>query len=151
MRKSGVYRNGTIFQKSIQLLEYADDVDIIGRIKRGVITAFSAIERESTKNGLAVNEGKAKYMLSTCRDARRIDSLVTADNHTFETVKELVYLTTKNNVSLEIKRGITLANKCYYGLNRQLCNRNLSRTTKLILCKTLFLLVILYVQRHGPY
>ena len=90
LRKAGVYRNGTIFQKSVQLLAYADDIDIIGRTKRDVTAAFSAIERESTKMGLAVNEGKTKYMLSTCRDARRIDSQFTADNYTFETVKEFV-------------------------------------------------------------
>ena len=42
--------------------------------------------------GLAVNEGKTKYMLSTSRDVRRIDSQITADNYTFETVKEFIYL-----------------------------------------------------------
>ena len=65
--------------------------------------------------GLAVNEGKTKYMFSsTSRDVRRIDSRITVDNYTFDTVKEFIYLgsavTTKNDVSLEIKRRITLAN-----------------------------------------
>ena len=45
---------------------------------------------------------------------------------------------------LGIKRRITLANRCYYGLNGQLSNRDLSRTTKLILYKTLILPVLLY-------
>ena len=49
-------------------------------------------------------------------DVRRIDSRITADNYTFDTVKEFIYLgsavTTKNDVSLEIKRRITLANRC---------------------------------------
>ena len=58
---------------------------------------------------------------------------------TFDTVKEFIYLgcavTTENDVNLEIKRMITLANRCYYGLNGQLSNRDLSRTTKLILYK----------------
>ena len=62
---------------------------------------------------LAVNENKTKYMLSTSRDARLIDSQITADNYTFDTVNEFIYLgsgfTTKNDVSLEIKRRITLA------------------------------------------
>ena len=53
---------------SFQLLAYDDDIDIIGRTKRDVTAAFSAIERESTKVGLAVNEGKTKYMFSISRD-----------------------------------------------------------------------------------
>ena len=44
-------------------------------------------------------------------------------------------LTTKNDVSLEFKRKITLGNRCYYGLKSQL--------TKLILYKTLILSVLL--------
>ena len=116
LRKAGVHCSGTIFQKIVHLLAYADDIDIIGRTKRDVTAAFGAIERESTKMGLAVSEGKTKYMFSTSRDVRCIDSRITADNYTFDTVKEFIYLgsavTTTNDVSLEIKRRITLANRC---------------------------------------
>ena len=56
---------------------------------------------------LAVNKDKTKYMLSSSRDVQRIGSQITAD-----IVKEFIYLdsavTTKNNVSLEIRY--------YYGL-----------------------------------
>ena len=45
LRKPGLHRNGTIFQKSVQLLAYADYIDIIGRDKWDVTAAFSAIER----------------------------------------------------------------------------------------------------------
>ena len=41
------------------------------------MSAFGAIERESTKMGLA--------------DVRRIDSRITVDNYTFDTVKEFIY------------------------------------------------------------
>ena len=49
----------TLFsQKSLQLLAYVDDINIIGYTKRDVTIAFSAIERESTKMSLTLNEGK---------------------------------------------------------------------------------------------
>ena len=54
----------TIFRKSIQLLANADNIDIIGHIKRDVTATLSAIDRESTKLSLGVNERKTKYMLS---------------------------------------------------------------------------------------
>ena len=59
-----------------------------------------------TKMNLAVYEGKTKYMLSINRDVRRLDSQITADSYTFDTVKEFIYLgsavTTENDVNLEI-------------------------------------------------
>ena len=78
--KAGVHRKGTIFYKSVQLLAYADDIDIIVRTMREVTTAFSAIERKSAKLGLAVNEGKTKYMLSTSVVVPRMGSQITANS-----------------------------------------------------------------------
>ena len=53
-------------------------------------------------------------------------------------------MATKNDVSLEIKSIITLANRYYYGLNRQLSSRALSRTIKLILYNMPIQPVLLY-------
>ena len=44
LRKARVHRNGIIFQKSVQLLAYADNIDIIGCSKPDVTAAFSGIE-----------------------------------------------------------------------------------------------------------
>ena len=60
LRRAGVQCNGTIFHKSVQLLKYTDDIDIIGRTKRDITVGFSTIKLESTKMGLAVNEDKIK-------------------------------------------------------------------------------------------
>ena len=46
----------------------------------------------TTKMGLAVKEGKTKYICSTSRNVRRIDSQTTADKYTFDTVKGFIYL-----------------------------------------------------------
>ena len=63
-------------------------------------------------------------------------------------VKEFIYLGTainiNNDIILEIKRRVTLANRCYFGLTRQLSSRDVSRATKLILYKALTLPVIHY-------
>ena len=77
--------------------------------------------------GLAVNVGKTMYMLSTSRD---VETRITADNYTFDTVKEFTADTNKTDVSVEIKRPITLANRCYCGLNGQLSKRDLSLRQK---------------------
>ena len=86
-------------------------------------------------------------MLSTSRDKQRIDSHITGNNYTFERVNEFIYLgccvTTKNDVSLAIKRMIILANKFFYGLSsREQAIEQ--QTTKLILYNTLMLTTILY-------
>ena len=52
-------------------------MNIIRRTKRDLTAAFSAIERESTKMAMAVNESKAKSMLSTSRNLRSIDPQIT--------------------------------------------------------------------------
>ncbi|XP_060665319.1 uncharacterized protein LOC132797575 [Drosophila nasuta] len=116
IRKAGVHRTGTILtNRCVQLLGYADDIDIIGRTKRDVTGAFGAIEKESAKVGLAVNMEKTKFMVCSSRESRRLDSQLTAENYSFGSVKEFIYLgtaiTSINDVSLEIKRRITLANR----------------------------------------
>jgi hypothetical protein len=67
---------------------------------------------------------------------------------TFEVVKEFVYLgslvTPNNDVSLEIQRRIQTANRCFFGLRKQLQSRHLLRPTKLIIYKTLIRPVLLY-------
>ena len=49
----------------MQLLAYADEINIIGTSKRAVNAAFSVIERKSAKVDLSVNDAKTKYMRST--------------------------------------------------------------------------------------
>ena len=91
LRKAGVHRNGTIFYKSVQLLLYADDIDIIGSTLRDVTAAFSAIEQEFAKRGLLLNEGKTKSMLTTSGVVSHMGSQITANSYNFDVVKEFIY------------------------------------------------------------
>ena len=64
----------------------------VGRTMRDVTGAFIAIERESAKMGLAVNEGKTKYMLTTGGVVPRMGSQITANSNNFDVVKEFILL-----------------------------------------------------------
>ena len=87
-------------------------------------------------------------MLSMRGDVSRMRSQISAYSYNFDVVKECIHLctaiNTNNDISLEIKRRVTLANRYYFGLNRQLSSRDLSRATKLTLYKVLILTVLLY-------
>ena len=50
----------------------------------------------------------------------------------------------KNDISLEVRRCITLANRCYFGLRKQLSKKALSWRTKICLYKSFMLPVLLY-------
>ena len=80
-------------------------------------------------------------LLSTSIDVRRIGSQLTADCYIFDLVKEFIYLgstlKTKNDISLDIKRKITLA-------ETSLSSRGLSRMTKVTLYKVPILHVLVY-------
>ena len=148
IRAADLRSTGNIFYKSFMLLAYADDVDIIGTNLRAISATFSSLEKESRRVGLLVNQDKTKYMLSTKKQNYRLGQHVKFDSYNFEVVKDFVYLgasiNNTNNISLEIQRRITLANRCYFGLNRQLSSRALSRRTKLSLYKSLILPVLIY-------
>ena len=98
-------------------LAYAADVDIIGRSICEVEAAFSEFAEEARSIGLVVNESKTKLLLLTATDTR-IGVSVEVGGYNFEVVKDFVYLgssiNTDNDISLEIRRRITLANRCYF-------------------------------------
>ncbi|GFV35733.1 reverse transcriptase domain-containing protein [Trichonephila clavipes] len=62
VRDSGLDRSGTLWNRSLQLLAYTDDIDIIGRSEKAVKEAFQALEISATNVGLTINEDKPKFM-----------------------------------------------------------------------------------------
>ena len=92
------------------------------------------------------------FYLLTAKDTS-IGVFVEIDGYNIEVVKDFVYLysslNTDNDISLEIRRRITLANRCYFGLWRQLSKKALSWRTKISLYKSLILPVLLYGAETG--
>ena len=100
-------------------LAYADDVEIIGRSDREVALAFSKFAEVARSIGLAVNESKTKYFSSSTAKDSSIGKSVEIDGYNFEVVKDLdSSINTDNDISLGIRRRITHANRCYYGLRK---------------------------------
>jgi hypothetical protein len=68
VRRANLQTTGTIYNKEIQLLAYADDIDIVGRSQSAVRNAYLALEGETAKVGLKINEPKTKYIIATRND-----------------------------------------------------------------------------------
>ncbi|XP_038116615.1 uncharacterized protein LOC119768902 [Culex quinquefasciatus] len=149
-RRAGVQRNGTLITKSHMLLGYADDIDIIGIDRRSVEEAFVPFKREAAKIGLTINTAKTKYLVAGRARGSAGDGVseVEIDGERYEVVDEFVYLgtlvTCDNDVSCEVKRRISAANRAFYGLRSQLRSRSLRTPTKITLYRTLILPVALY-------
>ncbi|GFY36949.1 reverse transcriptase domain-containing protein [Trichonephila inaurata madagascariensis] len=62
IRDAGKNTKGTIFSKSIPILAYVNDVDIIAKSRTALDKSILELERSARKMNLRVNMEKAKYM-----------------------------------------------------------------------------------------
>lgn len=107
--------------------------------------AFLALETAAKKLGLNVNEAKTKYMRI---GGGNMDGFIEIGPYKFERVNSFVYLGSElnshNDISKEIQRRITAANRCFFGLSKHFRSRFLSNRTKVTLYKTLVRPVLTY-------
>jgi hypothetical protein len=147
IRQLNIRMNGTIFNRSTQILAFADDIVIVGRSMRDMVQCFTRLADAASELGLVVNEEKTKYMLVS-KNPRNIQEIIQINNHTFEQVKEFTYLgslvNATNTTSDEIKRRIAIANRTVHGLQRHLKNKNIKRALKLNIYRTLIRPVLIY-------
>uniref|UniRef100_UPI001C064A5F reverse transcriptase domain-containing protein n=1 Tax=Acinetobacter baumannii TaxID=470 RepID=UPI001C064A5F len=94
IRSAGFDHRGTIFTRSVQLLGYADDIDIIGRSTATVSDAYTRLKRAAAGIGLEINASKTKYLLAggSDRDRARLGASVRINNDELEVVEEFAYL-----------------------------------------------------------
>ncbi|XP_052562347.1 uncharacterized protein LOC128092490 [Culex pipiens pallens] len=150
VRRAGIDTRGTICNRTVQLLAYADDIDIIARDLETVKRVYTALKTQAGRIGLAMNTTKTKYMKG--RGSKDVDpprlTPLAVDGDVLEEVSEFVYLgslvTADNDTSLEIRTRIHSANRAYFGLRKTLTSDRVQRATKLTLYKTLIRPVALY-------
>ncbi|GFV98692.1 putative endonuclease-reverse transcriptase [Trichonephila clavipes] len=61
-RDSNINTRGNILNKSIQLLAFADDIDIIARTPTALMQAFLSLEKDAFRMGLRIDKNKTKYI-----------------------------------------------------------------------------------------
>jgi hypothetical protein len=111
--------------KQTQLLAFADEINIVGRSSETVLDAYLALEAETVKIGMKINEQKTKYMIAAGnRTILDNEQIVAFGNKNFEVVNEFLNLgalvTPKNDVGVEIQQRIENANRCFCSLRKYL-------------------------------
>jgi sorting nexin-29 len=53
IRDAGINITGSMFHKSVQILAFADDIDVIGRTRKAMEEAFINLERAAKKDAPA--------------------------------------------------------------------------------------------------
>ena len=146
VRRADTRASNNIFTRSTQLLGYADDIDIVSRNVEDMKNSYINISSAAKTMGLIVNVEKTKYLKSS-RDNQPFNN-ITIGGDEFEAVNDFTYLgssiNTENDITLEIKRRIMLANRTLYGLSKILRSKFVRRNTKLKIYKTLIIPVLMY-------
>jgi hypothetical protein len=136
----------------VQILAYADYIDIIIRTPKSLQEAITALDRAARRMGLEINQAKNKYIFCGTKKTY-VENVFWMKHMTFERVNSFVYLgtliTTDNNTSADINNRITLASRSYFGLVNVLRVKNINRKYKVIIYKTLIKPVLMFGRKPG--
>jgi len=77
----------------VQILAYADDIDIISRSPKSFQEATIAVDRAAKRMGLEINQAKTKYMICGTKK-KYVENVFMVKHMTFERVNSFVYLGT---------------------------------------------------------
>jgi sorting nexin-29 len=90
IRQLSVQVTSTIFYKSVQLIGYAVDINIMGRTKRAISEVYGDLKERAKEVGLNINVEKTKAMVQSRRPRRR--RTLTVEVHDIEVVTRFKYL-----------------------------------------------------------
>jgi hypothetical protein len=144
--EANINKHSNIFHKSVQILAYADDVDIISRSPKSLQEATTALDEAARMMELEINQAKTKCMICGT-NKKYVENVFKVKHMIFERVNSFVNLgtlITADNLSAEINNRNTLANRSYFGMVNMLKVKNINRKHKLIIYKELIKPILLY-------
>jgi hypothetical protein len=119
----------------VQLLIYADDVNLLGDNKDTIKKKTETLIDSSMKVGLEANAEKTKCILLSRHQNERLNHDVNIANRSFENVAQFKYfgttVTNQNLIQDEIKRRLNSDNACYHSVQNRLSSRRLSKNEKI--------------------
>jgi len=137
---------GNLNFQTVQILAYADDIDLMACTIPGLNEAFLNLEKSARNMGLVINQEKTVYMFSGKDTTLHQDLAI--GNYMFKRVDSFKFLGTMvskmNNRSVEVNARLIMANIAYYGLQNHMKSRIMSRNIKILLYKTLIRPVLTY-------
>ena len=146
IRQLSVHVTSTIFYKSVQLIGYADDINIMGRTKRAISEVYGELKEKAKEVGLNINVEKTKAMVQSRRPGR--GGTLTVGDHDIEVVRGFKYLGTVlndvNEETEEIQARILAANRAYSSLQTIFRSKQIHRNNKIRIYKTLIKPILCY-------
>jgi len=146
IRRVHINQDGLKLNGTLQLLAYADDVNILAGSIHTLKENAEALVAAAREIGLEVSADKTKYMVM-CEDQNAGQNhSVRIDNSTFERVEEFKYLgttlTNQNSIVEEIKSRLRSGSACYHSVQNVLSSRLLSKNLKMKVYRTIILPVV---------
>ncbi|KAL4084186.1 hypothetical protein QTP88_028016 [Uroleucon formosanum] len=149
VREMNVSEGIALGQITIGLLAYADDIALLGDDIETTKRLGKKLIKAAEKVGLTVNDDKTEY-LTVSRNSRDygLGQHIELEGHIFKKVSQFKYLgsiiTQDNELKTEVSSRIQLANKGYYGLEKVLKSRTLSKNLKIRMYMTLLRPIVMY-------
>ena len=92
-RRGRISTSKTLANGSVQILGFADYLDLAGRPPGAVADTFTNLKSGAKRMGLVINESKTKYMEATANTViRQPNNTINIGGHNFEVVNEFIYL-----------------------------------------------------------